>query len=78
MFSLSIFAESKRALMEIFETLSHFSNNIMLKCGDIIVDAHSIIGVYSLDIGKPIELIMDRKPDDGFMQAVSKFALAAA
>lgn len=78
MFSLSIFAESKRALMEIFETLSHSSNNILLKCGDIIVDAHSIIGVYSLDIGKPIELIMDSEPDEGFIQAMSKFTLAAA
>ena len=50
----------------------------MLKCGDIIVDAHSLIGVFSLDINKPIELIMDDEPDDSFIQAVSKFALAAA
>ena len=78
MFSLSIFADSKNALLELFETLSKFRHNIMLKCGDIIVDAHSLIGVFSLDINKPIELIMDDKPDDSFIQAVSKFTLAAA
>ena len=78
MFSLSIFADSKNALLELFETLSKFRHNIMLKCGDIIVDAHSLIGVFSLDINKPIELIMEDEPDDNFKQAMSKFALSAA
>ena len=78
MFSFTIFAESKNVLMEIFETLSRFSRNILLKCGDIIVDAHSLIGVFSLDIKKPIEIITDCEPDDAFVKAVSRFALAAA
>ncbi len=78
MFSLSIFADSKNALLELFETLSKFRQNILLKCGDIIVDAHSLIGVFSLEINKPIELIMEEEPDDSLVQAVSKFALAAA
>ena len=75
MFSLSVLAESKKVLLELFETLQKFSQNILLKCGDIIVDAHSLIGVFSLDTGKPIELIMENEPDDSFKQAVSRFAL---
>ena len=78
MFSLSIFAGSKNVLLEIFETLSKYSHNILLRCGDIIVDAHSLIGVFSLDVNKPIELIMENEPDDSFIQAVSKFTLSAA
>lgn len=78
MFSVSILADSKNVLLEIFETLSKFSHNILLKCGDIIVDAHSLIGVFSLEINKPIELIMENEPDENFMQAVSKFTLSAA
>ncbi len=77
MFSLSVLAESKKVLLELFETLQKFSQNILLKCGDIIVDAHSLIGVFSLDTGKPIELIMENEPDDSFKQAVSRFAVAA-
>ena len=77
MFSLSVLAESKKVLLELFETLQKFSRNILLKCGDIIVDAHSLIGIFSLDIGKPIEIIMDSEPDESFMQAVSRFAIAA-
>lgn len=78
MFSVSILADSKNVLLEIFETLSKFSHNILLKCGDIIVDAHSLIGVFSLEINKPIEVIMEDEPDDNFLQAVSKFTLSAA
>ena len=77
MFSLSVLAESKKVLLELFETLQKFSQNILLKCGDILVDAHSLIGVFSLDTGKPIELIMENEPDDSFKQAVSRFAIAA-
>ncbi len=77
MFSLSVLAESKKVLLELFETLQKFSQNILLKCGDIIVDAHSLIGVFSLDTGKPIELIMENEPDDSFKQAVSRFAIAS-
>lgn len=76
MFSFSVSASNKNALMEIFETLSRFHHNILLKCGDYIVDAHSLIGVFSLDINKPIEVITEHQPDDSFIEAVSRFAPA--
>lgn len=78
MYSMSISAMNKNGLMEIFETLSHFPNQILIKNGDYTVDAHSLIGVFSLDINKPIELVMDKEPDDSFKQAVSRFSLATA
>lgn len=77
MFSFSVLATNKNALMEIFETLSRFHQNILLKCGDYTVDAHSLIGVFSLDINKPIELITDKEPDRSFIEAMSKFVPAA-
>lgn len=78
MYSLSISAINKNGLMEIFETLSHFPNQILIKSGDYTVDAHSLIGVFSLDINKPIELIMEKEPDDNFKKAISRFSLAKA
>lgn len=77
MFSLSLFAVNKNVLMEIFEILQRFKHNILMKNGDVMVDAHSIIGVYSLDIQKPIELIMEEQPDQSFIEAVSKYTLPA-
>ena len=76
MYSLPICALNKNGLMEIFETLSHFSFQIMIKNGDYIVDAHSLIGVFSLDIRKPIELLLEKEPDENFKNAISRFVPA--
>ena len=73
MYTLPISVINKNGLMEIFEILSHFPYQMMLRNGAYSVDAHSLIGVFSLDIRKPIELIMEHEPDEEFLEAVSKF-----
>ena len=60
-----------------FETLSHFPNIVMMiRSGNYTVDAHSLIGVFSLDISKPIELLLEKEPDDNFKNAISRFVPA--
>lgn len=76
MYSLPISVFNKNGLMEVFETLTHFSHQIMIKNGDYLVDAHSLIGVFSLDIQKPMELIMDSEPDEALKAALARFALS--
>ena len=76
MYTLPISVINKNGLMEIFEILSHFPYQMMLRNGDYSVDAHSLIGVFSLDIKKPIELMMEHEPDEVFLQAISKFTLS--
>ena len=73
LYSLPISAVNKNGLIEIFETLSHFPNVMMIKSGDYTVDAHSLIGVLTLDINKPMELILEEEPDFYLKSAVSKF-----
>ncbi len=46
---------------------------MMIKSGDYTVDAHSLIGVFSLDINKPLEIILDQAPDNSLLDAISKF-----
>lgn len=76
---MPITAKSKNGLIEIFETLAHFPNlMMMLRSGDYIVDAHSLIGVFSIDVTKPIELLLESEPDDSFKNAISKFVPAHA
>ena len=76
-FSLPISPINKNGLIDIFETLAQFPNTIMqIKSGDYTVDAHSLIGVFSLDITKPMELITERRPDDSFMASISTFTLS--
>ncbi len=74
MYSLEIVAKNKSGLIEIFEALSHFPDTMMmLKSGEYTVDAHSIIGVYSIDVTRPIELIFETEPTDEIKQTVEKF-----
>ena len=76
---MHIAAENKNSLIDIFETLSHFPNiMMMIKSGEYTVDAHSLIGVFSLDINKPFELLLDNEPSDEFKEAISKFVLTTA
>lgn len=79
MFSMPIAAKNKNGLIEIFETLTHFPNVLMMiKSGEYTVDAHSLIGVFSIDVTKPMELILENEPDDKLKEAVSKFVPAHA
>lgn len=76
---MPIAAENKNGLIEIFETLAKFPDvMMMLKSGDYTVDAHSLIGVFSIDVSRPMELILENEPDDNFKQAVTKFVPAHA
>ena len=76
---MPITAKNKNGLIEIFETLAHFPNlMMMIRSGDYMVDAHSLIGVFSVDVTKPIELLLEEEPDDNFKQAISKFVPAHA
>lgn len=79
MFSLPIAAVNKNGLIDIFETLAQFPNiMMMIRSGDYTVDAHSLIGVFSLDINKPIELLLEKEPDDNLKSAISRFTTTAA
>lgn len=76
---MPISAKNKNGLIEIFETLSHFPNQLMMiRSGEYTVDAHSLIGVFSIDVSQPMELLLENEPDDSFKEAVSKFVPAHA
>ena len=79
LFSMPIIAKNKSGLIEIFETLAKFPDvMMMLRSGDYTVDAHSLIGVFSIDVSRPMELILENEPDDDLKQAVTKFIPAHA
>ncbi|MCQ2513711.1 MAG: hypothetical protein MJ089_01280 [Ruminococcus sp.] len=76
---MPVAVKSKNGLIEIFETLAHFPNTMMMiKSGDYTVDAHSLMGVFAIDISKPFELILESEPDDNFKKAVAEFTLTHA
>lgn len=50
-----------------------FDSDIDLASGKYIVDAKSIMGIFSLDLLNPIQLTADGKDEDEVIKALSKF-----
>lgn len=44
-----------------------------LTAGTYAVDAHSIMGIFSLDLSKPIELQVKGEQCDDYLKSISKF-----
>lgn len=70
---------SIKAIKEFVGIVSNFSVSTTLKSGRHVVDAKSIMGIFSLDVSKPIELTIelnDNGVDDrefALMDAIKQF-----
>lgn len=60
---------------------SDFETDVFLKAGRYVIDAKSILGIFSVDLTKPMELTFDteNKCDNetiaGYMKQVEEFAV---
>ena len=57
-------------------TISQFEYDFDLISGRYVIDAKSIMGIFSLDLSKPIELVAHCKNDDQcqrFQEKIEKF-----
>ncbi len=61
------------AVQEFVETVSYFDEDISLSSGKYIVDAKSIMGIFSLDLRVPISMDIDAEEADDILNAVRKF-----
>ena len=78
MFNIPITITSQKEIMDVFEIFTKFPHEtIMIKNGDVAIDGHSIMGFFSLDINKPVELVLSPKPTESFTNALSKYMVAA-
>ena len=77
MFSVPVSVKNKKEMIDMFETLAHFPDTVMmLRNGDNTVDAHSLMGFFAFE--EKIELLLESEPDDNLKQAISKFAFVNA
>ncbi len=61
------------AVQEFVETVSNFEEDISLSSGKYIVDAKSIMGIFSLDLRVPISMNIDSDEAGHIIRAVEKF-----
>lgn len=74
LFNIQIALSDKQDIMDIYEILKKFPNEAMLiKCGENTIDAHSIMGFFSLDTSSPLELMLYSEPSEELKNALSKY-----
>ena len=54
---------------------SRYGENLSLVNGRYVVDAKSILGVFSMDLSQPVELVCERE-DDALKQELTPFFAA--
>ena len=53
--------------------VSRYGYDVDLRSGRHCVDAKSLLGIFSLDLSKPIELVAHTEDPDELVKAISKF-----
>lgn len=65
---------SVKDIQEFVNIASRFSDDIDVSSNRSIVDAKSIMGLFSLDLSKPVEVITKGNQSDNIYAAFSKYA----
>ena len=64
---------SLQALNDVVNTVMLFNYDIDLVSGRYAVDAKSIMGIFSLDLSKPIKLQAHTEDPEALIKAIDKF-----
>ena len=60
---------------ELVKIVTAFNGDVDLRSGRYLVDAKSIMGIFSLDLSKPIEVIVDNEDAaDALFEKLDKFS----
>ena len=65
---------SVKDIQEFVTIVSRFPDDIDVSSSRSIVDAKSIMGLFSLDLSKPVEVTTKGKQSDNIYAAISKYA----
>lgn len=76
MYTSTIFIKDIDTARKFVNEMTKFMDTkITLKSGDYCIDGHSIIGIISLDISKPIEIVADGNVSDELIEIIKQYAL---
>ena len=71
--SVKISLSSIEAVRNFVEIVRKFNEEIDLSSGRYVVDAKSIMGIFSLDLSKPIKLQAHTEDPEALIKAIDKF-----
>ena len=61
---------------EFNKAVQNFSYDVDIKSGRYIIDAKSLMGLYSIDLSNPVEIIVDDENYDEVYKVVKDFVVA--
>lgn len=69
----TVFLQTINDVKEFVAVVMHYDFDIDLVSGRYAVDAKSIMGIFSLDLSKPIQLNAHTDDADDFLDKISKY-----
>lgn len=76
MYNSTIFIKDIDTARDFVDKMGKFMDTkIILKSGDYSIDGHSIIGIISLDITKPIEVEASGNVSDELIEILKQYAI---
>ncbi|MBQ8539673.1 MAG: HPr family phosphocarrier protein [Ruminococcus sp.] len=75
MYSSTVNIKDIDTAREFVDKMAKFMDTkVILNSGDYSIDGHSIIGIISLDLSKPIEVILDGNVPDELISIIKQYA----
>ncbi|MCI9291548.1 MAG: HPr family phosphocarrier protein [Clostridia bacterium] len=59
--SISLLLNTTESVKSFVNVISQYDFDMDLRCGRYVVDAKSILGIFSLDLNRPVVLVFSRK-----------------
>lgn len=73
--SIKISLEMAKSVKEFVNITQNYSYEILLKSGKYVVDAKSILGIFSLDLSQPLTVEAYSNNCDDLMERLKKFEI---
>lgn len=73
MTTFNMLLSSINDVKDFVNTVSRYDFDVDLTSGRYVVDAKSIMGIFSLDLSKPIKVEVHSEDADKFISEISKF-----
>ena len=71
--SIQISLEMAQRVKEFVRVTQNFPHEILLKSGKYVVDAKSILGIFSLDLSQPLTVEIYSEDCDELLNSLKKF-----
>ncbi|MBD5086176.1 MAG: HPr family phosphocarrier protein [Clostridiales bacterium] len=71
--SITLLLNTTESVKSFVNIISQFDFDMDLRCGRYVVDAKSILGIFSLDLNRPVVLEVHNEDCDELIKSISKY-----